>query len=392
MRDLVYACSSRIPASSANSIQVMRMSAALADLVPGFRLLAPWEPFSYLREKARRIDIRAYYGLHRSIPPTRLYPSIAYRSVRVDLYTRGVVGYLARQRPPAVYTRSPRIAVGLIGRGVPTALEAHEYELYIADGSLGALVSLSAEPAFLGVVAISAALAGLYERFGFAQERLLVAHDGIQADLLRSDMEQLEARRQLYIDAERRLALYAGTLADDRGLGLLMEVAHAVPEVQIMCLGGKPRQAALRAESARRRGPANIEFRAAVAPAQVAQYLAAADILLAPYTTAVRSAAFMSPLKVFEYMAAARPIVASDLPPMREILSDSRNALLVAPDDTLAIANAIRRLLSDASLALRLGRQARLDVGAYTWDRRAQRVVSFLEQQLTGLQAPACTS
>jgi glycosyltransferase involved in cell wall biosynthesis len=79
-------------------------------------------------------------------------------------------------------------------------------------------------------------------------------------------------------------------------------------------------------------------------------------------------------------MAAARPIVASDLPALREVLQDGDNALLVPPEDPAALARAIQRLAEDQPLAERLAAQAARDVRAYTWEARGRRIVDFLGQ------------
>ena len=86
------------------------------------------------------------------------------------------------------------------------------------------------------------------------------------------------------------------------------------------------------------------------------------------------SNAYTSPLKLFEYMASGRPIVASDLPSIREILTHERNALLIAPGNPQALTAAIRRLIEDRALGERIARQALEDAREYTWDRRAARL------------------
>jgi len=83
---------------------------------------------------------------------------------------------------------------------------------------------------------------------------------------------------------------------------------------------------------------------------------------------------FTSPLKLFEYMAAGRAIVASDLPAIREVLQHEKNALLVPPGDSEMLARSIQRLAEDRNLAMRLARQALVDVTDYTWERRASRL------------------
>jgi glycosyltransferase involved in cell wall biosynthesis len=85
-------------------------------------------------------------------------------------------------------------------------------------------------------------------------------------------------------------------------------------------------------------------------------------------------------LKLFEYMAAGRAIVASDLPAIREVLTDGVNGLLVAPGDADALAAAIRRLAADAPLRLRLGAAAGKDASSYTWGRRAERLEELFAQ------------
>ena len=73
-------------------------------------------------------------------------------------------------------------------------------------------------------------------------------------------------------------------------------------------------------------------------------------------------------------MAAERPIVASDLPSIREVLTDGSNALLIPPGDAGALADAIERLLADPELAARLARAAKDEMPAYSWERRAERL------------------
>jgi len=89
---------------------------------------------------------------------------------------------------------------------------------------------------------------------------------------------------------------------------------------------------------------------------------------------------FTSPLKLFEAMAAGRPIVASDLPSVREVLEDGVHALLVPADDPHALAAAIRKLDSDEDLRKRLARAAGDKVRQYSWDERARKILRLLEE------------
>jgi len=117
-----------------------------------------------------------------------------------------------------------------------------------------------------------------------------------------------------------------------------------------------------------------------VEPALVADLLSQADVLILPNTASAISTRFTSPLKLFEYMAAGRPIVASDLPSIREILRDGENALLVEPGNASALAAAIQRILADPELAAALARAALDQVPAYSWERRAQRLETLFDE------------
>ena len=109
--------------------------------------------------------------------------------------------------------------------------------------------------------------------------------------------------------------------------------------------------------------------------------LAALDVGTMPYPPAgelpTGFAQAMSPLKLFEYMAAGVPIVASDLPALREILSDGNNALLTPPGDPQALATAIRSLLESPARREAIARRARSDVAGHSWETRARRALEF---------------
>jgi glycosyltransferase involved in cell wall biosynthesis len=125
-----------------------------------------------------------------------------------------------------------------------------------------------------------------------------------------------------------------------------------------------------------------VTFTGLVEPARVPELLARADILVLPNPASAISTRYTSPLKLFEYMAAGRPIVSSDLPSIREILRDNVNALLVAPGDPMALASAIDRLLRDPALAARLARTALDEVPSYSWQRRAERLETLFTETI----------
>jgi glycosyltransferase involved in cell wall biosynthesis len=125
-----------------------------------------------------------------------------------------------------------------------------------------------------------------------------------------------------------------------------------------------------------------VTFTGLVEPARVAELLTQADVLVLPNPASAISTRYTSPLKLFEYMAAGKPIVSSDLPSIREILRDGVNALLVSPGDPGMLASAIERLLNDPSLAARLARAALDEVPNYSWQRRAERLEALFAETI----------
>jgi glycosyltransferase involved in cell wall biosynthesis len=179
---------------------------------------------------------------------------------------------------------------------------------------------------------------------------------------------------------------YAGHLYPWKGVDLLIDALAALPGVRGLIVGGHPAEpdgARLR-ERAEHLGLASrVEFAGMVAPHEVSGRLEAADVLVLPNPDTPVSARYTSPLKLFEYLALGRPIVASDLPAFREVLADRQNAILFEPGSARALARAVRLVLDDAPLATAIARRARVTATDYTWDRRAERLDALFDDACT---------
>jgi glycosyltransferase involved in cell wall biosynthesis len=180
---------------------------------------------------------------------------------------------------------------------------------------------------------------------------------------------------------ERRFTIgYAGHLYPWKGADLVIEAVAALPEVQGVIVGGhegEPDLARLKAFAVELNCASRVTFTGLIPPPQVAATLMQADVLVLPNRASAISNEFTSPLKLFEYMASGRPIVASDLPSLREVLRDGENALLVQPGNPQALVAAIARIKDDAALGARLAERARDDVREFTWSRRAERLAAL---------------
>jgi glycosyltransferase involved in cell wall biosynthesis len=166
-----------------------------------------------------------------------------------------------------------------------------------------------------------------------------------------------------------------------KGVDVLIEALALVPEAHGLIVGGHAGEPDLGRVTrlADQLGIADrITFTGLVEPANVAAFLQSADVLVLPNPASAISTRFTSPLKLFEYLAAGRAIVASDLPAIREVLHDEVEALLVPPGNADALAAAIRRLLNDRALGSRLARAAADAAPQYSWERRAERLEALL--------------
>lgn len=231
---------------------------------------------------------------------------------------------------------------------------------------------------FLGLVVITDALRSHFEdRYPMLQGKVYVAADG--ADPAPQAVQPLPIG-----ESERLRVGYVGHLYEGRGIELIAALAERCPWAEFHLVGGTDADVA--AWRRRTAGSPNLYFHGFHPPGQVDGYRAAMDVLVAPYQRSVAvnqggldTSSWMSPLKVFEYMAAGKAIIASDLPVLREVLS-KENALLVNPEAIEDWTVALEQL-RDPDRRRRLGRRALADFTSHhSWTRRARSVVERVER------------
>jgi glycosyltransferase involved in cell wall biosynthesis len=182
------------------------------------------------------------------------------------------------------------------------------------------------------------------------------------------------------------LVTYAGHLYPWKGVDVLLDALALLSRtggpIRARIIGGhaaEPDLGRLQARAQELGIADRVDFPGFQPPGAIAAQLREADALVLPNRATTVSARYTSPLKLFEYLAAGRPIVASDLPAIREILRDNENARLVPPDDPRALADALRAVTQDPALAVRLASGAFDTATEYSWDRRAERLEAVLQ-------------
>ncbi len=353
------------------------MCSALAALGHQVTLISKLCPS---RQEPGVVDDHAFYGVPPAFEVVKL-PRPAFSGGGL-LWTLGLRTYLSSAGGgfDLVISRDLWGAALAERRGLPLVFEAHGR----ADGFWARRVfaTICRSPSCRRLVVISEALARIYRESGLLPEGLdlLVAHDA--GDPLPEPAGD-ETIPPSLADPNRLHAGYVGHLYPGRGVELILALARRQQDCAFHLVGGAESDlAAWR----RRDTPPNLILHGFVPPGHLAAYYRRFDLLLMPYErrviTAGRqtdTATWMSPLKLFEYMAAGKPIVSSDLPVLREVLRDGENALLAPPGDEAAWERAFERLCRDPLLRQRLGERARGDLlERYTWEARARRILHGL--------------
>jgi glycosyltransferase involved in cell wall biosynthesis len=172
---------------------------------------------------------------------------------------------------------------------------------------------------------------------------------------------------------------YAGKLERRKGLHDLIAAMAHLPQARLLIAGGAPEEIAPWRTVAEGLGVAGrVTFTGYVAPAAVGELYRRARVGVCALPTGESAIAerYTSPLKLLEMMAHGAPVVATDVPALREIL-DERTASLVPPNRPELLAAAIGRLLADRTLARRQAHAARARCESYSWEARARRLLEF---------------
>jgi glycosyltransferase involved in cell wall biosynthesis len=387
---ILYLADIRFPLERANGIQTIETCHALAKRGHTIRLLVRPDTVQPPRDPLAFYDLPAAARLFIERAPV-FGPPAARRTAYLAQALEGALS--TRSRADIVMTRD--LAVASLLLRVPASLrppvvyESHGLASVFAEARPDMLTGgQPAPPRKLqrlaarerrvwrladGYVTITGALAlELGARFGPRGPLMKIA-DGVR----------LEPHRRFASRAPSAdpIVMYAGHLYPWKGVDILLRALALLPDVRGLVVGGHPAEgdlARLKALALELQIGGRVSFTGYVDRREVASLLDRADVLVMPHGATLVSERYASPLKLFEYMASGRPIVASDLPAVREVVQHDVSAWLVEPNDPAALATGIRRVLDDAALGERIGRTAFDEVKAYSWDRRAEHLETLL--------------
>jgi glycosyltransferase involved in cell wall biosynthesis len=366
---ITYIANVRMPTEKAHGIQIMKMCAAFRDAGHEVILVVPW------RFNAITQDPFVYYSIQTRFPIKRIFS--------IDLVWFGSAGFRIQSLSFALaaffYTLVHRSDV-VFGRDELPVLLASMHSRTVWETHTGSYTFFARMliRTQTRIIAITEGLKRFYINKGVEEERILVAPDSVDIEQFDIDISKDDARKKLGLPLEDNIVLYTGHLYDWKGAHVLAKATqYSAVETQAVFVGGTDKDIH---DFKKRFGHSKAVLILGKKPYdQIPIYLKAADVLVLPNSPVNDiSSLYTSPMKLFEYMASGRPIVASDLPSIREILNGS-NAVLVAPDDPQQLAEGILKVLEDEPFSQRISARSYEDSKQYTWKKRALSIISFIK-------------
>ena len=394
MPKLLYISLMRLPTEKAHGLQIMQNCEAFADAGCDLTL---WVARRWNTHEMRAIDDPfAYYGVRpnfaiRRIPCIDIFPLVPPDGLGARLafyllllsYAVTAAFMLLFTRADIHYSRDEFI-LSLLTRLKPKASLAYEAHLF-SQSERGAALQRQVASRVGSVIAVTPQLrADLMSQRGADPACTIVAHDGVRRARFEDLPVRTTARRKIGWDEDAFIVGYVGrlhTIGMDKGVATLVKALAAVEGAHLALVGGPDDMAQSLRQEWLNLGLSEDRFLYAghVPVDDVLLYMSAFDVCAMPLPVTTHFAHYASPLKLFEYMAAGKAIVATDLPSWADVVADGETALLLPPDDVAAWTTAIDKLRTDSVLRRQLGERARERVMAhYTWDVRAQSILSHI--------------
>lgn len=376
-KKIYYIANARMPTERAHGIQLAKMCESLIESGIDLVLVVP-------RRSRPQIDIKEFYGLRVSVPLIRL-PVINTYSLGRSGFILGTCSFMisyalfllwkrVRGEHPVVYTIDmDQFSFALIPfLGIPYFVEIHDAK------KRGVLFS-SLFHRTRGIIVTSAIIKQkLTERFGISETKIRVHPNGIDPALYKHASSRKDARRILALPQRAKIAVYVGKVYAWKGLSILSRASLLLPHVHIYCVGATHNE--LEKEtggsiSSRLTCVGQKDFK------EIPLWLSAADVCVVVGTRANDYSYFhTSPMKLFEYMCASRPVVAAETPANCEIINE-RDAVFYEPDNEKDLAEKIHHALTEKKATKEKVKNAYEKVMGFAWKKRAESILTFMRER-----------
>lgn len=384
---ILYATNVRIPSERAHGRQIAHVCRALWNLKHDLEVIAPY------RENAVRQDFWTYEHLSKDIKLTyvgttdyikKRWPGAVKLWAMNRMLRREMPAIIADREPDVIYTRSHALLPALIKTGVPVILELHQLprfgrRAFVADCN-----------ACVRVACLTSPMRDRLLTWGVKKRVLMVEGDAVDLDRFENLPNKAKARAKWNVKTDRMVVGYIGrltTLGKEKGVAIVLE-ALAATKKDARFFGfivGGPADDRKRYETmAKKLGLTDddVMFTGEIPAADVPASLIACDVLAMPFPDLQHYRTHMSPLKMFEYMAADRPMITSDLPTVRDVLSEE-TAVFCEPGSTASFVQALEWIALHPDQAKRRSSAAAALVRHHTWQERMARILHGVPSRRT---------
>ena len=276
------------------------------------------------------------------------------------------------------YCRTYRAAYYNIINSLPTIIEIHSPNLN--DPEIQRLLKLSKNKNFLGIVTISRILRDKFIHKGVPEKKVLVldgAVDISRFELINESKSQI--RKKLNLNSDKKIILYAGSLGKGRGIDTIVKTAHVLKnkDYNFIIIGGTNKQIKYWTTFIKKQDlSSNLFFLGHRQNSIIPSYLKSADILLAPYSINCITGKWMSPIKIFEYMASGVPMIASDLKRIKEICH-KEECLFFKADNPKDLSRKIEYLIQNENIQKSLIKKSLNEVKNRTYEERCKKILEL---------------
>lgn len=373
---LYYITHARMPTEKAHGFQIAKTCEAFGKKGIDVVLVVPKRKNSFGASIYDHYDVEKNFSVVYVSAPHFFWLPIP----RLNFYLTSLVFllrsmFLSIPQEAIVYTRSPEIAWWFSKRRI-TFFEGHTWP------SSGRSIMKKLLRRVSGIITNSKGTAEVFKEQ--CRVPVTVARNGVDLDLYADMLSREEARRAFNLPQDKTIALYAGRFEEWKGIRTILEAVKQNTDESLMFVlsGGLPEEEeGVRCFLKEHKKEDMVRIIPPQFGKDVPRLLASADIFLLPNAPVHDEAVLhTSPIKSFIYMAAKRPIIASDLPSIREVLHE-KNSFLVPPSDPEALLSAIQKIIEEKETAQKKAFVAGEEVSAYTWDARVGTILREIEKQ-----------
>ena len=326
--------------------------------------------------------------------PARGHPDLV-RSLHNLRFARRAEAVARELAPDFVYERyslwgtaglrlARRLKVPLVLEvNAPLVYEQQQYRAGLAFPPLARRVERRIWQTANLVIAVSESLRSQIQACGVKPDLIHILPNAADPELFHKNGDGKRVRELLHLDGRFTLG-FVGAFRPWHGVDLLVDafrdLHRADPSMHLLLVGDGPLRARLEDQVRKIGVQKAVTFAGRVAHEEVPDYLAAMDVAVAPYPALEEC--YYSPIKLFEYMAAERAVVASRVGQVAEIVEDGVSGLLFEPGNRQSLIDCVQRLRREPSLRNELGRKARAVCSGHTWSGNAGCVIEWVKPLL----------